>query len=113
MNPPENSPKSYMNVIKRSGECEPVSFDKILRRIETQCSELRLTRINAFEITKETIGGLRDGITTEDIDHYAATNCSDKIRDDPQYDKLATGLCVSRLHKMTDSDFSTKICFMI
>lgn len=105
MNPPENPPKSYMSVVKRSGECEPVSFDKILRRIETQCSELQLTRINAFEITKETIGGLRDGITTEDIDHYAATNCSDKIRDDPQYDKLATGLCVSRLHKMTESDF--------
>ncbi len=100
-----NMPKSYMNVIKRSDVKEPVSFDKILRRIEVLCTQLKLTRINAFEVTKDTINGLYDGITTEDIDHYAATNCSDKIRDDPQYDKLATALCVSRLHKMTDSDF--------
>ncbi len=100
-----NMPKSYMNVIKRSNVKEPVSFDKILRRIEVLCTQLNLTRINAFEVTKDTINGLYDGITTEDIDHYAATNCSDKIRDDPQYDKLATALCVSRLHKMTDSDF--------
>jgi ribonucleoside-diphosphate reductase alpha subunit len=105
MNPPENLQKSYMSVIKRSGQCEQISFDKILRRIEVQCSELNLNRINAFEVSKETIGGLKEGITTEEIDHFAATNCSDKIRDDPQYDKLATALCVSRLHKMTDSDF--------
>ena len=105
MNNSQSNVKSYMNVIKRGGFKEPVSFDKILKRIEVQCSELNLTRINAFEVTKDTIVGLHDGITTEDIDHYAATNCSDKIRDDPQYDKLASALCVSRLHKMTDPDF--------
>lgn len=100
-----NSKNSYMNVIKRNEIKEPVSFDKILRRIETQCKELNLTRINPFEVAKDTISGLYDGITTEDIDHYAATNCSDKIRDDPQYDKLASALCISRLHKMTTPDF--------
>lgn len=102
---PDNSKNSYMNVIKRNEIKEPVSFDKILRRIEVQCKELNLTRINPFEVTKDTISGLYDGITTEDIDHYAATNCSDKIRDDPQYDKLASALCISRLHKMTSPDF--------
>ena len=101
----QNTQKSYMNVIKRSNVKEPVSFDKILRRIQVLCDQMKLTRINPFEVTKETINGLYDGITTEDIDHYAATNCSDKIRDDPQYDKLASALCVSRLHKMTDANF--------
>ena len=108
-----NSPNSYMNVIKKNGLKEPVSFDKILKRVETMCSILNLNRINPFEVTKETISGLYDGITTEDIDHYAATHCSEKIRDDCQYDKLAASLCVSRLHKMTSPDFmiTTQLLF--
>ena len=95
----------YMQVVKRDGRCENVSFDKILRRIEVLCSKLNLHRINSIEVAKDTINGLYDKITTEEIDHYAAVNCSEKIRDDPQYDNLATALCVSRLHKMTADDF--------
>lgn len=101
----ENSIKSYMNVIKKSGAEEPVSFDKILKRIDILCSTLKLNRINSFVVTQDTISELHDKITTENIDHCAATSCSDKIRDDPQYDTLAAGLCISRLHKMTESDF--------
>jgi ribonucleotide reductase alpha subunit len=94
-----------MKVIKRDGRQEKVSFDKILKRIETLCESLQLSRINAVEVAKDTINGLFDGITTEEIDHYAAVNCSEKIRDDPQYDTLAAALCISRLHKMTNHKF--------
>jgi ribonucleoside-diphosphate reductase alpha subunit len=94
-----------MQVIKIDGRHEKVSFDKILRRIEVLCTKLKLNRINAIKVAKETINGLYDGITTEEIDHYAAVNCAEKIRDDPQYDKLASALCISRLHKMTVDNF--------
>lgn len=94
-----------MQVIKRDGHTERVSFDKILRRIEILCTRRNLDRINTIEVAKDTINGLYDGITTEEIDHFAAVNCAEKIRDDPQYDKLASALCVSRLHKMTSKDF--------
>ena len=95
----------YMQVIKKDGHKERVSFDKILRRIEILCDKLSLSRIDATEVAKETINGLFDGITTEEIDHLTAVNCSEKIRDDPQYDKLASALCMSRLHKITSKDF--------
>ena len=94
-----------MQVIKRDGHLERISFDKILKRIEILCTKLNLNRINVIEVTKDTINGLYDGMSTEEIDHFAAVNCAEKIRDDPQYDKLASALCVSRLHKMTSSDF--------
>lgn len=94
-----------MNVIKWDGREEPVSFDKILRRIDTLCKRLQLTRINTAEVARDTINGLFDGITTEEIDHFASVNCAEKISDDPQYDKLAAALCVSRLHKMTNDSF--------
>jgi ribonucleoside-diphosphate reductase alpha chain len=96
---------NFMQVSKRSGQKERVSFDKILRRIDVLCEELCLARIDTTEVAKETINGLFDGITTEEIDHLTAVNCSEKIRDDPQYDKLAAAVCVSRLHKMTTKDF--------
>jgi len=94
-----------MQVVKNDGRREDISFDKILKRIQIICSEFGLDRINTVEIAKETINGLYDGISTEEIDQVAAINCGDKIQDDPQYDALAVGLCVSRLHKTTSSNF--------
>ncbi|QKF93830.1 ribonucleoside diphosphate reductase large subunit [Fadolivirus algeromassiliense] len=105
MNLPNTGNSHLMQVIKRDGRTERVSFDKILRRIDILCDRRNLDRINTIEVAKDTINGLYDGITTEEIDHFAAVSCSEKIRDDPQYDKLASALCVSRLHKMTSKDF--------
>ena len=95
----------FMQVVKRDGRVERVSFDKILKRIDILCERVKLNRINTIEVAKETINGLYDGITTEEIDHFAAVSCAEKIRDDPQYDKLAAALCISRLHKMTSNDY--------
>lgn len=94
-----------MEVIKCDGRREKVSFDKIITRIESICDRLDLDRIDPIEIAKETIQGLRDGITTEEIDHFSATKCAEKIQDDPQYDRLASGLSISRLHKTTNDDY--------
>jgi len=94
-----------MYVIKNNKSYERVSFDKILKRIDILCNNLKLDRVNTIEVTKDTINGLYDKISTEEIDHYAAINCAEKIREDPQYDKLAAGLCISRLHKITSDDF--------
>lgn len=96
---------SNMEVIKRNGNKEKVSFDKIIARIEAICEKLKLTRINVIEIAKQTIQGLYDGIHTEELDFLAAQKCAENIMDDPQYDKLAAGLCVSNLHKTTSNDF--------
>jgi len=94
-----------VQVLKNDGSLESVSFDKILRRIDILCKKMNLNRIDVIEVAQDTIGGLFNGISTEEIDHFTAVNCAEKIRDDPQYDTLAAGLCISRLHKMTNDDF--------
>jgi ribonucleoside-diphosphate reductase alpha subunit len=100
-----NQQQQQMQVVKRNGDTEKVDFNKILRRIEVICTKLNLNRISSFEIAKDTINGLHTGITTEEIDHYTANKCAERIQDDPQYDSLAAGLCVSRLHKVTSGNF--------
>jgi len=94
-----------MHVIKRKGNIEDVSFDKIHIRIKSITKLLNLSRVNTFNIAKETIEGLYDNITTEELDLFAASKCADKIQNDPQYDKLAMGILVSNLQKTTSNDF--------
>jgi len=94
-----------MEVIKRDGRREKVSFDKIIRRIESLSIKLNLKRIDPIEIAKQTIQGICDGIKTEELDFLAAQKCADKIIDDPQYNKLAAGICISNLHKNSSDDF--------
>ena len=94
-----------MEVVKRDWRREKVSFDKIIRRIEGICEQLNLHRVDPIEIAKETIQNLYDGVKTEELDFFAANKCAEKIVDDPEYNKLAAGLCISNLHKNTDSDF--------
>ncbi|CAH6421518.1 Ribonucleoside-diphosphate reductase large subunit [uncultured virus] len=100
-----NNNNIKMEVIKRNGEKEKVSFDKIIMRIEGMCKKLNLTRIDVIEIAKQTVQGIYDGITTEELDFFAAHKCAEKIWDDPQYNNLAAGLCTSNLHKNTDKNF--------
>ncbi len=95
----------YMEVIKRDGRREGVSFDKITERIRSMCAQLNLKRINPVSIAQHTVSGLYDGITTEELDFYAANLCAERIQDDPEYNILAAGICVSNLHKTTSDDF--------
>lgn len=94
-----------MEVIKRNGTRQKVSFDKILNRIEEMKNKLMLKRVDTIQIAQRTVQGLRNGITTEELDFYAANVCAETMVDDPEYNKLASGICVSNLHKSTDSDF--------
>lgn len=96
---------SHMQVIKRDGRFENVSFDKITVRIQGIKDQLKLDRVNAVEIAQETIKGIRDKISTSALDTYAADKCAERIIDDPQYSMLAAGITISNLHKTTDSDF--------
>jgi len=96
---------NIMYVIKRDGRHERVSFDKITYRIEQLCNQLSLDRIDPIKIAQETINGLSNGITTEELDIFASVKCAEKMIIDPQYNILAAGLCISNLHKKTNPDF--------
>ena len=91
-----------MQVIKRDGTCEAVSFDKITRRIGKLCYGLN---IDPLSVAKDTINGMYTNILTQELDSMSADICASKIHHHPDYNVLATRISVSNLHKQTSASF--------
>lgn len=94
-----------MQVIKRTGRREDVSFDKITARIKKLCYGLN-PLVNYIEISKKVIQGLYDGVTTTELDNLAAETAASLAAQHPDYAVLAARIAVSNLHKNTDKSFS-------
>jgi ribonucleoside-diphosphate reductase alpha chain len=95
-----------MQVIKRNGRREPVSFDKITARIKKLCYGLDDRYVNHIEISKKVIQGLYDGVTTTELDNLAAETAASMSTTHPDYALLAARIAVSNLHKNTNKSFS-------
>jgi len=98
-----------MYVITRSGEKEPIKFDKITERIEQLCFDLDRSFIDPMKIAKKVIEGIYDGITTKELDQLAAETAAYLSTQHPQYATLAGRIGVSNLHKETRGCFSENI----
>ena len=94
-----------MEVIKRNGKRERVSFDKVIYRLESLCDGLNREFIDPIEIALETIRDFYSGINTEEIDDHSAKVCARKIIDHPDYNLLAARILTSSLHKKTSGNF--------
>jgi ribonucleoside-diphosphate reductase alpha chain len=111
-----------MNIIKRDGSLQEVSFDKILKRIQSLCDvskpstgSLRgsslidqhqyniepLPAVASVQITQEVIKVLYDRITTRELDEEAARVAQNKSFVHPDYAKLASRIIISNFHKNT------------
>lgn len=97
-----------MYVLTRSGEREPIKFDKITERIEVLKSDLD-ERVDASAIAQKVIEGIYDGITTRELDQLAAETAAYLSTSHPDYSKLAGRIGVSNLHKETRGCFSENI----
>ncbi len=64
----------HLSVVKRNGETEPVSFDKILRRIRTLADGL--DHVNPDVVAQKVCTQLRDGMKTSELDEFAAETCA-------------------------------------
>jgi ribonucleoside-diphosphate reductase alpha chain len=98
-----------MYVITRSGEKEPIKFDKITERIEQLCFDLDRNFIDPMKIAKKVIEGIYDCITTKELDQLAAETAAYLSTQHPQYSTLAGRIAVSNLHKETRGCFSENI----
>lgn len=96
-----------MRVIKRNGEYEPVSFDKVLRRIQSICGDL--PGVDAHNIAQKVCSRIYDGVTTAQLDELAAQLGSTLITEHPDYGVLGTRIIVSNHHKNTSPSFSETI----
>lgn len=95
-----------MQVIKRSGKREDVSFDKITARVKKLSYGLDPMHVDPIEVSKKVILGLYDGVTTTELDNLAAETAASMSSQHPDYATLAARIAVSNLHKNTDKSFS-------
>jgi ribonucleoside-diphosphate reductase alpha chain len=98
-----------MYVITRSGEKEPIKFDKITERIEQLMFDLDTNFVDSTVITKKVIEGIFDQIKTTELDQLAAETAAYLSTKHPDYAILAGRLAVSNLHKETKGCFSENI----
>lgn len=94
-----------MQVIKRNGKREEVSFDKITARIKKLVYGLS-DHVNPIKISMRVIEGLYDGVSTSDLDNLAAETCATMAAVHPDYALLAARIAISNLHKNTNKSFS-------
>jgi len=95
-----------MQVIKRNGRKEEVSFDKITARIKKLCYGLNQQFVDHIEISKKVVQGIYDGVTTSELDNLAAETAASLATIHPEYALLAARIAISNLHKNTYKSFS-------
>lgn len=93
-----------MQVVKRNGLREDVSFDKVLRRLQNQADGL--AAVNPVVIAQKVCAFIHEGVTTKELDVMAANICSSMIAEHPDHDSLAARLTISNLQKETTAVFS-------
>ena len=94
-----------MNVKKRNGQLETVSFDKILKRIKKVGQEVNL-KLNYTSLAMKVIDQLYDGISTFKIDELTAEQCASMSSIHPEYNILAGRITVSNHHRNTLVSFT-------
>lgn len=98
-----------MKVVKRNGEFEDVSFDKVLKRLQQKSDGLN---VDVFDIAQKVVSRIYDGVNTFELDELAAQLCSSMMIENPDYGKLAANIIISNHHKNTSPSFSETIQIM-
>lgn len=93
-------------VIKRNGQKEEVSFDKITKRIQSLSNDLD---VNVMEVSQKIIGEIKPNITTSELDVLGAEICVALTTTNPDYGVLAARILISNHHKNTSPSFSEVI----
>ena len=100
-----------MTVVKRDGQNEDVSFDKILKRVKKLGAETKPPIVlNYTQLVMEVIDQLYSGIPTSVIDELTAEQCASLCTRHPDYGTLASRVIISNNHKNTLSSFTDTMC---
>ena len=75
--------KNTMFVVKRSGELEPVFFDKITLRNEKLCEDLD---IDTRKVSQKVIDSMKSGMKTRELDILSAETALYMSTDCPEYE---------------------------
>ena len=98
-----------MNVIKRDGLTEPVSFDKVLARIRKAATGLT---VNFTRLAQLTLAEIHDGVRTSELDELAARIAISYLTDHPDWGTLAAKIILSNCQKNAPATFSGAIAIL-
>lgn len=101
---------TYMKVIKRNGNYESVSFDKVTTRISLLCQDLKI--IDPIVIAQKVSANINDNVHTYELDELAAQICASMSAENPEYNKLASRIIISNNHKNTSPSFSESMTLL-
>lgn len=93
-----------MRVIKRTGDYESVSFNKVLARIRKASKGLT---INPDVLAQQVLSQIFDGVKTSEIDELTAQLAASLSTSHPDWGTLASNVIVSNHHKKTSDSFSS------
>lgn len=92
-----------MRILKRDGSHEPVSFDKVLKRIQKAGKDLN---VQVDTLAQNIISQICDGISSSKLDELAAQLAASLSTLHPDYATLASRLTISNHHKNTTFTFA-------
>ena len=92
-----------MQVVKRDGRTEDVSFDKVLERVRKAADGLQ---VNPTAIAQKVLGQIYDGVSTTQLDELTSQLAASLATVHPDYGTLAARIVISNHQKNTDSSFS-------
>ena len=101
-----------MRVIKRTGEYQNISFDKILERIRNLTGDINLgetLNIDETLIAQKVIQEIYDGIETSKLDELTSQIAISLYSKNVDYKVLASRISISNHHKNTLDSFSEKV----
>ena len=95
-----------MQVVKRDGRKEDVSFDKVLERIRKACMQPVALNVNATAIAQRVIDQIFDGVRTSQLDDLACQLAVSLSTLHLDYGTLAARIAVSNHQKNTEASFT-------
>lgn len=94
-----------ITITKADGTREPHNADRVNRSIERACAGLTDPIAMVTQIATETHLTLYDGITTDELDQATINAAVQNIKEDIQYDKVATRLLLKTIYRKAIGEY--------
>ena len=95
-----------MQVQKRDGTLEPVSFDKVLSRVRKSARGLQ---VNPDALAQQVLSRIYDKVPTTQLDELTAANAASLGTIHPDWNVLAARIAISNHQKNTSASFSVVV----
>lgn len=97
-------------VITRTGRKEPLNTDQITKRLRTLINKApKIPHVNPYDLMLDVCKGLKSGISTYEIDEYAANASASLSISNPHYLSIAARIAIDNHQKNTMRSFVDKM----